>query len=164
MRLMTLAMICFVGLLSESAATVYAGCGSAYIPTVNCPSDWETYVTITNISSNDVAVNLKIYKDTGDLLQDPSTSATSGYLKIKGSYIASTYSEGNLSDSSATFSLEPNKSVLVYVLGGWGFGHGIIAWDGAGYGNNLIANAYTVDPPSGPSTVRNIPINGGSPF
>lgn len=102
--------------------------GGAFIPhfqTATGNSDINTQVFISNVSNKNSDVTVTLYNEDAVIIHDNNVS-NSGNLTVWPS-TTTNYIEPS-SDNTATFTLEPNKTVTLTFVGSYKLGYGEIEW------------------------------------
>lgn len=116
--------------LSAAAVSTFsvAKSGGAFIPhfqTATGGSNINTQVFVSNVSNKDSEITVTLYNEDGSTIHD-NNAANSGNLTIW-PYTTTSYSEPS-SGSTATFTLEPNKTITLTFVGSYKLGYGEIEW------------------------------------
>lgn len=161
-------VLCY-GLL---ALSLFAGSGEARLNhffsatySTRTANQVDTFLYVTNISSDSVIVTITLYNDAGVLISDSDDSPTAGKLQASN---ATNYSDAT-GLYSMKFTLAPNATSLVWVdnpssLADYGYGE-IKWWNGGPDPSEaLIAHAVMYRSFSGNVGYYTVQVNDGNPF
>lgn len=148
-------------LLSFSAQ---AAQGRAAIPNfvVDSSGFW-TYLYLSNITGNDLEVEVDLYNMDGTMMQD-NNSATSGKVTMSPQTLINSYSENN--GNTASFVIGPHQTISINLAPGtFNQGHGFIRWKQDGTRRKaMLAQGRVYRGQSSREFAWSIPINGGKTF
>lgn len=147
-----------------------AGAGKAYYPTLLTVSGWRSNIFCSNITDQEILVTVSVFKPDGELIQESSTSPSSGHIMFVNTDVNSyhdyyEYATGE-EYKTVSFWLKPQASVSLAVMEGStssAGGYGIIEWSGCANGFGMVAHGMAFKA-SNSSVILSIPVNGGNPF